>query len=427
MKIFNAILIKFMFLLGGTQVAHAATRTVCFNRVVVEDARVDCPAHDSGATGIRHKCGSSDSDKEVAANGFLVELWDKDASVAQDDYIGTWVIGSSVGFCATFEWENASYFENETDGPDVYLRFPNAVRKNDGTGWIATAKSGTGGTLSSLMARDQATNNCQTNGTGCTVTAEVKPATSATTSGARIMTLLTAQNALQSMTQAYWDQNFNIWYPNTECDSGCAASRSIIKIPNGFAAGGSLMAHEIGHLWQMRQFSQGGVAQDGLINDCSANGDGWSIYQSTETPEWQSCATTEGFATYAAALIFWNPGSATAPVVFGENMEDASPHWSSCDYNAWLARQLAKGFWDLDDNNNEPGSGHASSWSDTVGVTSDSLIQNWSNFANGTANRQDEEASSNGVNSRDFKENGSMSSAQWTSFAEHNCFHSQVN
>jgi hypothetical protein len=403
------------------QSAFAATRNVCFNRVVVDDTRVDCPAHNAAGGNIRNRCGASDSER--APVGFRVQLWDADATAAQDDLIGTWVL-TGLSNCFTFEWEGSAFFEGETDGPDAYLVFLNSARQSGGTGWITTARSGTGAALADIAVRDIRSNNCATNGTGCTVASEVKPATGGTNAALRQQILLTAQYEIQLFNDRL-DRNIDIWFPETTCTTGCTISRSQINMPSTLATNGSTLSHEFGHVWQEVEFGQ-----DTLVDDCSANGAGWSLVAALEQFENQSCATTEGFASYVAALLWYDPNGTTSPVaplVWAQDLETATLRDSDCEDNRWLAKQVAKAFWDLDDLTNELGVGEALGNDDLTGQTTASMVDVWDLFPNGTANRQDEESDINGVNARDYKSNATYSdaSSQWESFGLHNCLQDQ--
>jgi hypothetical protein len=137
-----------------------------------------------------------------------------------------------------------------------------------------------------------------------------------------------------------------------------------------------------------------------------------------------------------AAVSWWDPeNTASAPVIDGFAVEAALPtNGTSCAGNRAIPGQVTRGFWDLDDANNEAGSptpvGNDND-NDTRNYTSVALINNWDNFPSGTADRQDSENDANGVNIWDYTWNSWNTGGGWGSFENyetlvyHNCLDSQ--
>ena len=72
--------------------------------------------------------------------------------------------------------------------------------------------------------------------------------------------------------------------------------------------------------------------------------------------EHESCATTEGWADYVAAVSWYEPDNfSTVPIAWGFDVEEPIPVDSVCADNGGIELQVAKAFWDLDDWNNEVG------------------------------------------------------------------------
>ena len=198
------------------------------------------------------------------------------------------------------------------------------------------------------------------------------------------------------------------------CPTACAPSRNEIIIPAGLAEEGFRTAHEMGHILHMSEFGQ-----DVLRTDYSAGGGGWTL----TSQENDSAAVAEGFATYVAAVAWWDPNnSGSDPEGFGENYETAAPEYGACASNRGVALQVARAFWDLDDTNNEAGAGAAAGEDDSTSMSSLSITAGWANFAVGTANRENYETGVHGVNAYDFDFNLNVNDE---TFFDHNCIGSQ--
>lgn len=407
-------------LLAGS--AHAATRTVCW-QLGLRDTRINCPA--PGTPGAKATCAPASGYTDAV--GHRVQLWDKDRD-GTDELIGTWV-GTSPGVqCGTFEWENARYSRGEAN-PDVYIRYTNEARSITGTGSIVAARTGTGGLYPATTWRNGSGGNADRYvaveclpDRECDVFPEgfLVPTTDQATNLAQaIMAVDSAQKTIQTFSTVMDDSTVTIEFPTTDrnCMTACAYSRTRIGVPAGLAVEGDRMAHEMGHVLQMQRFQR-----DSLRDDCSWNGGGWAF--NTTGVEWQSCATTEGWASYVGAVSWYEPGDTrTVPFVFGQNIETAAPADAVCGDNIWLALQAAKAFWDIDDQNDEAGAGAAAGQNDVTHYTTLSIARGWGNFPAGTANHENFETGANGVNLWDFDFNFDVTNE---SFFDHNCMQDQA-
>lgn len=417
-----------LFCLLATMVsveAEAATRTVCFG-LQIADTRYNCPV--PGTTGVDRSCDPNTGYQWAV--GHRVELWDKDSGDGSyDDYIGTWRIAASGRQCATFEWEDASYSKGEAN-PDLYIRHINEVRSS-ASGTFVRGVRGDGSSFNATWWRNgkdsdadvYVARNC-TAGIECQIypSANLVPVADATQQKAlMLMAIDSAVRALERFEgsikdsdtdiEVYVDDLANLPLP---CPWACSENRTDIYIPTSLAEDGHRAAHEVGHALHMREFGQ-----DVLRNDCSLNGEGWDM-TSTEN---ESCATAEGFATYVGAVAWYDPDNeSTVPFANGYNLERAKPYSATCSMNAGMPLQVTKTFWDLDDANNETGSGITSGADDLFTFPSKAFLDYWDRFQDGTGNRQDEESDVDGVNMRDYKYNGAWYIEE---MLEHNCLQSQ--
>jgi hypothetical protein len=179
------------------------------------------------------------------------------------------------------------------------------------------------------------------------------------------------------------------------------------------------VTHELGHVLQEQLFEQ-----DFVNDNCGT--DGWS----PASTEFQSCATQEGWACYVADVSWWDPGNKGSAPFYGTfQIEDSKPYYngaSQCALNAALPGQIARAFWDLDDDNNEiafPSDQNAGS-PDNDSFTTASIAQGWDVFLDGDANHKDKETGNDGVNVRDYDANAG---APDTTFFNHNCLQATVD
>lgn len=407
--------------------ARAATRTVCFDLELRDDQRTNCP---TTTTGVKRPCQADNFGTNYDYMiGFEIDVYDKDnASQGADEFIGTWHIAGSGTQCVTFEWEGAPYYGGEAH-PDVYIQLTNA----------ATASWGDHSTLIDIVDDNNdeypdiswrggegdntfVASNCTASST-CYIPNDMAPFTAGNDDLPQSEALLavdSAQRALEMYHDLFNNGTIYMEVPSSECANSCAVSRGLLRIAASDDTDGIVPPHELGHVLQMHLFEQ-----DTLVDDCSLNGGGWSA----TSVEYQSCATTEGWAEYVAIGSWYNAASTSAnPVASGTNMETASLINSDPPTNAWVPGQVTKAFWDLDDANNEAGVADC----DGVGGIDDdgnnwgtSLIAGgWDSFPDGTANRQDREASVHGVNARDYDFNYDVPDE---TFLHHNCLGTQAN
>lgn len=407
--------------------AYAAEREVCF-RMKFADARTDCPT--TTTTGALRGCTSGNTDMV----GHFVEAWDKDAGDGSgDEYIGVWWLSAGGTQCITFEWENASSSLGEVD-PDVYLKYVNKVRATSGTSVTVEATDSAGNAHSKTSWRDgngsnadaYVAQNCQA-GSACQILSGggwmIPTSDTASQRAKRIMALDSVQHALQ-VYGSVLDENVIMRYP---CDpNGCGSSRAISQTvfdidDDSSVTSGKVAPHELGHVLQMQMFDR-----NGLRDDCSLNGAGHSL----TSIEYESCATTEGWANYVAAVSWYNPAnSGSVPMGWGYNFETATPiHTSSCSNSGHTELQVAKAFWDLDDANNEAGVAPAVG-DDLKNSTSSFISTAWKQFPDGTGNGADQESDRDGVNAKDYFRNNQtrFSGAFEETFLNHNCLNHQTD
>lgn len=405
--------------------ASAANRTVCFE-LQLRDDRYDCA--DSSNVGERRACTSS----YTYLVGGRIELWDKDGvdlGGGADEYIGTWVTTGTGEQCITFPWEGESYHKGEAH-PDLYIKYKNEVRNTSGSGPIVRAVNDSGTKWGNWSWRSgdythtRVAVDCTTSGS-CRILpgSALVPTTSASTNASMmVQSLDSAQHTLQVLSTIMDTTTIDMELPDSDssCVSGCAIDRYNFGIPSSRGKDGDLVPHELGHLVQMQEFGKQ-TAQDVLRVDCSKGTSGWS----PTTDEHDSCATTEGFASYVAIVSMWDPGIPSVdPAYSGFDAAAATPQQTTCSNNRGRPGQVIRAFWDLDDSgtgNNEssvsPGSG-----SDDTSLSTTWLVQRWDLFPDGTGDNEDYESGQHGVNMRDFMDNGSTDTGTTLT---HNCLQDQ--
>jgi hypothetical protein len=404
--------------------ALAATRTVCFEMFIRDNARTNCPG--PGTAGQRRECQPASTWQYAV--GWWIELWDKDAGAANnDEYIGTWRIGAPGAACVTFEWENAGYSLGEAH-PDVYLKLDHQVQRASNNGTIAylvdqnslqygqvSWRDGSGGNPSFFVAND-----C-IGGITCSVPNGMAPTdNTGTTYGQALLALDSAQLTVD-MYDDVIRTDFNVEFPtNKACPTACAWDRTTIAIPAGLATDGGRTAHEAGHVIQLQNFEQ-----DAMFNN-------WACVGGTPSAGWgpagfetYGCATNEGWAMAAGGGAWWSPGNTgSIPFYLGFDMEAAAPTNGTCANNGLIPGQVARAFWDVMDANNENGAGITAGWNDTLSWGATAVAAAWDFFPDGTANRQDRENHVNGVNVRDYDGNIGVDD---NTLINHNCLQSQDN
>ena len=403
--------------------AFAAQREVCF-RLQFRDDRFNCA--EASETGARRACHPGSYSDLV---GHQVELWDKDWE-GDDELIGTWYVGSGGTQCITFEWENAAASKGEAN-PDLYLRYINRVNRTGYSNYVSVRGVNTDNSAATITSwRNGQTGdperyvamNCAA-GAACFIfpSGTMVPTNDvASDRGLRIMALDSAQHTLQAVGEIM-DTHIDLQYPGqSDCPTSCAPSRSLVKITQARGGNGSNVTHEIGHVVQMQEFDQ-----DWLRDDCSRGGNGHSL----TSLEHESCATTEGWGNYIALVSWYEPNNArTVPFGWGRNFETATLQFTTCSDNAHNEIQTAKGWWDLDDWNNEGGTGAASGDDDRLAYGTTDIVMGWRQFAGGSGNRQKGESGQDGVNMRDYWANNAgrfVAAGAFETLVEHNCLQAQ--
>jgi len=418
-------MIVFLAVAGLSGTASAATRTVC-----LELSFLDNRDHANCATifepGNFRGCMNGDFLPHVGA---VIELWDKDPD-GSDELIGRFLKQSTGQSCWAFEWDSNSSANGEHEAnPDVYAVWVNEVR-NTGNNRSVFARQANGSAHAPVSWRNgisgepdrYVAQECTTAG-ACRILpgkALVPSADINTDVAKRSLVLDSAQHTLQQF-GGIMTHDVNIEVPDAECapTPACSHSRTKITMSDGAVTDGTTVAHEIGHNIQKQVFNR-----DSLRNDTSNNGFGWNL----TFPEFDSAATTEGFATYVALASWYDGGVANVnPNLWSMRFEDAAPFaTSSCGANRGLALQSAKAFWDLDDITNEAGAGRASSFADNDAFFPFAIAMAWGTFPAGTANRQNFEEDNHGVNVRDYHANTvapffGSSPTMFTTMLRHNC------
>jgi hypothetical protein len=406
-------------------IAEAAQRGVCLE-LRFKDNRNSAQCADVTEPGNLRGCSPGN---DVDHRGAVLELWDKDPD-GSDERIGRVTYLFEGGTCWDFEWDNNLIANAEREAnPDVYALWVNEVMGPQNSRTV-TARQQSGIAHLNVSWRNgevgdpnrYVANECTT-GIDCWIfpSGWLLPSTDVNTSIARrAMALDSAQHALEIFS-GIMTTNVVMRIPDTTCPTGCAASRSLIRVPDGLMEDGVLITHEVAHTVQMQQFNR-----DSLRDDVSNSGSGWDF----TTVEFDSGSTTEGWASYAALASWYDPGNpASVPQGWGYDFEEPVPHSAVCAENRAFALQVAKGFWDFDDVNNEPGAGIAGAQADLDSWATVDVTTGWSLFPPGTANRQNFESDMHGVNVRDFRFNTNAffgnSPTMFQTLLNHNCLQSQ--
>ena len=237
--------------------------------------------------------------------------------------------------------------------------------------------------------------------------------------GQRILALDSSQHTLEALGAAM-DLDVEMFYPGDDPSTSYADSQVAYHIAESKADEGMVPAHELGHVIQMQQFGQ-----DYLRDDCSLGGNTHWL----DSAEYESCATTEGWADYVAAVSWYEPNNtSTVPIAWGFDIEEPIPVESVCSDNGGIELQVAKAFWDLDDWNDEPGAGAAAGKDDNDRFRTLWMARAWAQFADGTNDRKDYETGQNGVNVKDYyfnNENRPASTTWGQTIRGHNCLQFQ--
>jgi hypothetical protein len=410
-----ALGLAMLFCHVGTALAQT-TRSFCV-QLGFFDERNRCPGDDIYPTaGVRdapcNRHGLSYS------WGVEFELWDRDDDSA-DDYIGTWRADPNWWgpgeTCGTFQWTDTA------DHPDLYIKmFP----RGSGRGSYIYAKQNVGTALnqnwqnypssSTRNLPDGVHWNCiyvgSQDGDQCVIgpgfvfvpsntpTSEINGVYAALDSAFRAQRTYPVGAVNSTSSIWFFVDELSQFPDNDQCDRACAVSRTAVRLPldGDVFLDGDRVAHEMGHVFQMSEFGR-----DDLRDVCTGSDNNWDIASPAAS---DSCATTEGFASYVGALAWYLPTVATVqPRYAGRDME-TSTHidQGSCAGNRRIPGQVAKGFWDLDDVNNELGTGPSFGYDDVSNSLTQTVLNNWDTFPPGTANHEDFESDADGVNQWDY-------------------------
>ncbi len=418
-NVFGVLFVLFIGL-GGAAPAEAANRTACFT-LRFKDIRSDCP--ESNDSGVTRAC-NVDPIFTTWSNpvGVLVDLFDHDSDGTPDEFIGTWRLNSPGQKCITFPWEGEAYENGETH-PDVYVKAYPIFRSTDG-GIAIRGRDSLGNTVPAVSWRDEYFLNCGT-GSNCALgtLSYSTDANSAITR--RVVALDTAQRVLEAFSGAIEGSGDIYLYLGRDeddeehCPNWSCASGSEVWLADDHLSRFDVPVHEVGHVLRNREM---GLTSSGADDDRDGvDGHGWT------TLEWDKLTASEGWANYVAAVAWWNPNvGASEPVIAGFDIEEPSPQGGNCHNASQMELQVARGFWDLDDTNQEEEAG-VGDGDDYTSFATTALLNFWGAFPAGTANRQKQESDDNGVNVWDyaFNGNGGFTSTQETSFIHHNCLTDQ--
>lgn len=395
--------------------ALAASRTVCY-QVQIRDQRVGCPV--VGTTGVTRPCNPGGYSDFVGGG---VQLWDKDAVAADDDYIGTFRIGGTGTRCATFDWETVrqAHPDSTEANPDLYIKVVYEVGPNTRSGPIIAMKDANGNTLPAVSWRESGAlfniADCAT-GTTCSFGSIHVPTNSTTNDMAqRFMMVDSAQRNLEVHGQVMAATTVYGWYPllttptGADCSTGTAWNRTNFCMPQDRGDDGDVVSHEVGHLVNMQMFEQDSLR-------CDKNGS-WNMVSSVG---FDSGAMCEGFASYVAGAAWYDHrNTAVQPYFWGANLEAAALlPGVTCDNHRDYPVQVAKAFWDLVDWNNEQGTRPGIADDDTENVSPANVFIWLDWFPDGTGNRQDRESDVDGVNMYDYSFHAG---GKGETLLEHNC------
>jgi hypothetical protein len=398
--------------------AMAAERTYCFE-LLFKDDRTDCPV--TGDPGVRRACVQDDYNFVSAPDGdythprgALIEVWDRD-DVGSDEYIGTWFLSGSSGGCVTFEWENSTYDLGEPD-PDPYVIWRSEVRGTGG-GPHVLAVDASDSPYGGVSFRPSALTDCEAGASCWQPGLGLVTRDSTTELGGRAMSLDSAQHMLEVYSSILEASDINMRWP---MGGSVAIDQTTFEVASDRATMAQSVTHELGHVLHMQQYDL-----NGLSSDCSLNGSGHTLTD----PEFESCATAEGFAGYVAAVSLWDPeNDLSAPSRFGFDFVDATPFDAVCANNSGIEGQVVKAFWDLDDDTSEPAVAPSTRDDEKNSNTLD-IAERWAVFPAGTGNREKEESDVDGPNNWDYH----INSNTWWSNLEgtrhtlmgHNCLGTQ--
>lgn len=404
--------------------ASAATRTVCVH-LAFNDDRYSCP--DPGDVGAVYTCNPANG--WSTAMGATLQLWDKDPT-GGDEFIGYFVTGRAPGLssCFTFEWEGAGYSNGEAN-PDVYIRYTYEASAQ-ANGVFFQAQDSSGSPFSPVTWRNGTAGNADqyvavdcVNGATCWINGGGILFPNSTGSSPETIAMGAVDGAAAALVpfvsvEEGWPQNLvSLRLSESACGTGCAYSATRVDFTWIKGQQAEVLVHEAGHMIHFRAWEN----EMGPSNDAKNNAGGWS----QTSDEYEELTFTEGWATYVGVVAFWNPqNSSVVPDFGGFSAETNSV--TNCAAQSSRVQAVIRGFWDVDDINNE--AAHASvtsGYADATSLTTASIYTNLFAFASGTSDRQRQENDLNGPNAEDYVANAGYTTTQRRSFIDHNCLEGQ--
>lgn len=387
-----------MYTLGLLAVAYTAAEpapahatiipiTYCVSIQFLSDFQ-DCPSQDNGSRWPL-TCSSS---AYRNLNGLVVDLFDKDNS-GGDDYISTHKLsysGATGEVCISTTWDT-----NREAVPDVYPEFRWVVQDNNSSTsrfsqvCDAVSTSSTSCTAEHVLnLRDFAVTDCSF----CSLSVGVS--SSATSNNTkRAMIAFAAQRFEDAFSSASGrTHNILFSFDDTTCSGNCNSNRWINRsnTDNNAHRRWDSQAHESGHALQRQLWEDDDSPSNGTCPP--------SHYLEVMEPE--TCATSEGWATFVSMVSWWDPNNVDSrPNLFGFQIETDACFFCSCSHDSDTELAVIRTFWDLDDQHDDG--------IDTRGVSTNSILQTWDAFPAGTANHDEDEPGDFAHNLWDFYANAS--------------------
>ena len=384
------------------------------------DDYTDCPTgtHTNGLTQWGPKC---DGSKQVA-QGFVVELWDRDGET-NDDYIATINLDygnpSNNYACYTFEWDQSATCE---DYPDIYVKTHYLARGSNSQNLYTKVVPPPGnGDKYTRSWRSRYYSNC-TDSETC-YSKSLNFSSSATDFGNRkAMILRSTQRFAQAWGTMTNITHHTIYYEFRSGGGIVAIGPDRVKFDRNEYDNWQSAAHEGGHCLQRQFFEAEGYA-----------GQACPRPHYFTAPSNEACATREGWASFVAVAAYWNPENTNSdPFIYGAAIEDAEPLdtagcTASTSTNEDIEAQVTKAFWDLIDANNE-GNTVPATKDDELNTGKQKLCNAWDDFPDGTGNHEDQEPGET-MNMYDFQYHlyDYVNDDKLDNTIDHNCIDQSTN
>lgn len=404
-------------LAGLSQSSEARTRTVC-GSVKFKDYRNGCSGDGTHLTGRLDPCVGN-TGTEMYIRGTFIDVYDYDSGGGTDEYIGKWYVPTRGSFCLTFEWENAAYSLGEAN-PDVYFVYSDwKWGYGSGDSQLAIMNHNGGGTATVPNAivwdaAGQRADECQW-GSNCWLGSVLLVGSTADDNTLRFLMGDSGKHTLDQ----YGDDSHDpqILDLTARYEPNCnnhpiSWSATSFRVCDAYADDMWVVPHEMGHHY-LRQTLWGGAT----IGPWSYTACGGADNHTITSVECDRVATEEGWCDYIAARSWWDPeNSSSVPYLYGRDFEDSTPvDTSACNSaNRGIELLVARGFWDLDDANQDTSGPPVATYTDYTNYDSLSDIAAvWADFATGTGDRQIGEGTNDyhGANLWDYWVNGS---AYWS-------------